>query len=63
MWNGHYYNIIKRFEELTGVGAILNTSFNLHGYPIVGTPELALWTFENSKLDGLILGDYLVTKN
>jgi carbamoyltransferase len=62
-WNQSYHKIIKTFESYTGEGAILNTSFNLHGYPIVGTPQTALWTLENSKLDGLILGSYLVTKN
>jgi len=41
-WNSHYYKIIKVFEESTGIGAILNTSFNLHGSPVVGTPEMAL---------------------
>jgi carbamoyltransferase len=61
-WNPHYYKIIKRFEDSTGIGAILNTSFNLHGYPMVGTPEMALWTFENSRLDALVLGNYLVSK-
>ena len=61
-WNPGYHRLIKSFESATGIGAILNTSFNLHGYPIVGTPQMALWTLENSKLDGLILGNYLVTK-
>jgi carbamoyltransferase len=62
-WNPHYYKILKTFEDSTGIGAVLNTSFNLHGYPMVGTPEIALWTFENSKLDSLILGNYLVSKH
>jgi hypothetical protein len=29
---------------------------------MVGTPQMALWTLENSKLDGLILGNYLIMK-
>ncbi|MFL6324767.1 MAG: carbamoyltransferase C-terminal domain-containing protein [Nitrososphaeraceae archaeon] len=62
-WNQNYYKIIKTFESYTGEGAILNTSFNLHGYPMVGAPQTALWTLENSKLDGLVLGNYLITKN
>jgi carbamoyltransferase len=62
-WNQNYYRIIKTFESYTAVGAILNTSFNLHGYPMVGTPLTALWTLQNSKLDGLVIGNYLVTKN
>jgi carbamoyltransferase len=49
-------------ERATGIGAILNTSFNLHGYPMVGTPQMALWTLENSKLDGLVPGNYLIMK-
>jgi carbamoyltransferase len=61
-WNPEYRKSLESFQEKTGVGGVLNTSFNLHGFPIVGTPELALWTFENSRLDGLVLGDYLVQK-
>ena len=59
--NPSYYNIIKTFEDITGTAVILNTSFNLHGYPMVDSPQTALWTLENSKLDGHILGNYLVT--
>jgi carbamoyltransferase len=61
-WNENYYSIIKSFENITGVGGVLNTSFNLHGYPIVGTPEIALNTFENSGLDELVLGNWIISK-
>jgi len=61
-WNPGYREIIESFQTVTGVGGILNTSFNLHGYPIVGTPDLALWTFQNSALDALAIGGYLITK-
>ncbi len=61
-WNPEYYNILKSYENQTGVGGMLNTSFNIHGYPIVCNAEDALWTFENSGLEYLVLGDYLVTK-
>ncbi|KPA11440.1 carbamoyltransferase [Candidatus Magnetomorum sp. HK-1] len=61
--NPGYYEIIKSFEKITGVGGILNTSFNLHGYPIVLGPEEAIFTFNNSELDGLILEDYLILRN
>ena len=54
-WNSGYYKIIKTFEEITGIASVLNTSFNLHGYPMVDSPEVALWTLENSRLDGLLL--------
>ncbi len=61
-WNPGYRRALEAFQEETGVGGVLNTSFNMHGYPIAGTPELALWTFENSQLDAVALGDYLVMK-
>lgn len=61
-WNPKYWKVIEAFRSKTGVGAVLNTSFNLHGYPIVGTPEQALWTFENSKLDVLVLGNYVLSR-
>lgn len=62
-WNREYYQILKIFEEKTGVGGLLNTSYNLHGYPIVCTPEQAIWTMENSALDGLALGNYFITRS
>jgi carbamoyltransferase len=60
--NPGYYSIIKEFEKLTGVGGILNTSFNLHGYPIVLGPEQAIFTLENSELDGVLIGDYYIER-
>ena len=56
------YDLIKAFEEHTGCGAILNTSFNLHGYPIVNTPNDAFDVLTKSGLDGLLLSNYLILK-
>ena len=56
------YKILEAFESLTGRGALLNTSFNLHGYPIVNTPRDALDVLERSELDGLILNHSLILK-
>lgn len=61
-WNPGWQAIIREFKKLTGVGGILNTSFNLHGYPLVGNLETALWTFKNSELDALCLEDWLIEK-
>ena len=57
-----YTNVLKSFESKTGIGGILNTSFNLHGFPIVFNPETAISTFKNSALDYLALGNYLLKK-
>ncbi|MBI2653384.1 hypothetical protein HYX02_01095 [Candidatus Woesearchaeota archaeon] len=61
-WNEDYYRLIKSFESKTGIGAVLNTSFNLHGEPVVCSPQDAMHTLENSALKHLILGNYLVSK-
>ncbi|MBF0422926.1 MAG: carbamoyl transferase [Magnetococcales bacterium] len=60
--NPDYHALISAFAAITGVGAVLNTSFNLHGEPIVHTPEDAVSTFLRSGLDHLLLGDLLVSK-
>ena len=61
-WNLDYYTVIKEFEKITGRGVILNTSFNLHGYPIVWRPQDALYVFENSGLEYLALDNILIEK-
>ncbi|MBF0133179.1 MAG: carbamoyl transferase [Magnetococcales bacterium] len=60
--NPDYHALIAAFEKETGVGALLNTSFNLHGEPIVHTPEDAVSTFLRSGLDHLLLGEWLISK-
>jgi carbamoyltransferase len=61
-YNPAYYAILKEFEKITGRAVILNTSFNLHGYPMVNDAQQALWVFENSGLRYLLLGSYLLSK-
>ena len=62
-YNEAYEKVIQTFEAKTGNGAILNTSFNLHGDAIVWDPEAALHTFQNSDLDVLAIGNYLLKKD
>ena len=61
--NPDYYKLIKYFEKLTGIGALLNTSFNYHGEPIVCSPADAFNTFKLTGLKYLALGNYLITKD
>lgn len=58
--NEDYWNLIREFYEETGVPALLNTSFNLSGDPIVRTPKEAIETYIESEIDALQLGKYLV---
>ncbi len=60
--NPKYYEIIKSFKKITGVGALLNTSLNLHGLPVVRNATDALYVFENSGLDILIIENFILKK-
>jgi carbamoyltransferase len=61
--NEDYHRLISYFKDLTGFGAVLNTSFNLHGEPNVCSPTDAIYTFKNSGLKYLAINNYLVVKN
>jgi len=61
-WNPEYHAVISEFQRRTGVGAVLNTSFNLHGEPIVGGAADAVDTFERSGLPHLAIGHWLLSK-
>ena len=61
--NSELFNLIKEFKKITGVGALINTSFNIHGEPIVFTPKDAMKSFFKSGLKYLFIGDLLVKKN
>ena len=60
--NPGYHKLISAFEDMTGRGVVLNTSFNLHGYPVVYTPAQAIDVFLRSGLDHLALQDHLLSK-
>jgi carbamoyltransferase len=60
--NPLFWELISHFHELTGVPVVLNTSFNMAGEPMVNSPEDALRTFQNSTLDALCIGHFLLKK-
>ncbi|MDP6848223.1 MAG: carbamoyltransferase C-terminal domain-containing protein, partial [Kiritimatiellia bacterium] len=60
--NPEYYDIIKEFEERTGYGVVINTSFNVRGEPIVCTPEDAYACFMRTDMDYLAVGSFLLSK-
>lgn len=59
--NLKYWKLIKTFGELSGVPILLNTSFN-ENEPIVNKPEEAINCFLRTKMDILVLGNYLITR-
>ncbi|WP_019504777.1 carbamoyltransferase [Pleurocapsa sp. PCC 7319] len=60
--NPRYYELIRQFETKTGCGAIVNTSFNVRGEPIVCTPEDAYRCFMRTEMDYLVLENFLLAK-
>jgi carbamoyltransferase len=60
--NMMYYNLIKRFKNLTGCPVLVNTSFNVRGEPIVCTPKDAFRCFMGTELDVLIVGNSMLLK-
>lgn len=60
--NPDYHAMISHFEAQTGRGGVLNTSFNLHGYPIVYSPDQALDVFARSGLQHVAFDHHIVSK-
>jgi carbamoyltransferase len=59
--NPRYWNLIHKFEEVTGVPVLLNTSFN-ENEPIVQTPAQAIDCFLRTQMDVLSIGDFILYK-
>jgi len=57
-----FYKLICEFKKLTDIAALLNTSFNDKGEPIVMTPKDAIRTFSSTGLDVLAIGNFLIQK-
>ncbi|MDB5901595.1 MAG: carbamoyltransferase [Betaproteobacteria bacterium] len=60
--NPRYFRLIDAFREITGVPMLLNTSFN-ENEPVVCRPEQALDCFLRTRMDVLVLGDFIVSRN
>ena len=59
--NFKYWKLIREFKNITGVGVLLNTSFNIQE-PIVETPEDAVNCFLKSNVDYLVIENFLINK-
>jgi carbamoyltransferase len=56
------YDLLLRFEQATGCGVLVNTSFNVRGEPVVCTPDDAYRCFMNSEMDFLIMGGFVIER-
>jgi len=59
-YNWSAYRILSEFHKITGIPALINTSFNKHEEPIVCTPKDAISSWKNGCIDVLAIGNYLV---
>ena len=57
-----FWRLLKRFEQRTGCGVLLNTSFNVRGEPVVCTPDDAYRCFVNTAIDWLAIGPFLLSR-
>jgi carbamoyltransferase len=60
--NPFLYNLLTSVHEKTGIGVLLNTSFNIGGKPILNSYKDAVWMLNNTQMDGLVLEDYYIKK-
>ena len=61
--NPRFYRLLEKFEERTSCPVLINTSFNVRGEPIVGSPEDAYRCFMRTGMDYLVLENVLLAKS
>ena len=61
--NEIFYKIIKKIGELSGTYALLNTSLNLHGLPIVNDADDLIHVLKNSEIEGVITENFLLMRD
>lgn len=60
--NPKLYDLFDKYLKKTKLGCMINTSFNLHGYPLVDSPKDAIYVFLNSEIDALLFNNFLLIK-
>jgi carbamoyltransferase len=60
--HGRYHRLLQAFKRLTGCPVLINTSFNVRGEPIVGTPQDAYRCFTSTGIDALVVEDFVMLK-
>ena len=58
----HFYELLTEFGKISETNVLLNTSFNIRGYPILSTIEDALYALNNTQMDYVVIEDYLFGK-
>jgi carbamoyltransferase len=61
--NPRYYKLLEAFDRRTGCGVLVNTSFNVRGEPIVGSPADAYRCFMRTEMDYLVIENFVLAKS
>ena len=61
--NPQFHALLQRFKALTGCPLLINTSFNVRGEPVVGSPDDAYRCFINSQMDALVIGSFYLERS
>ena len=62
-FNADYASLLLAFKDKTGLGMLINTSFNVRGEPIVCSPADAYECFMDTEMDVLVLDEYVLLKS
>ena len=57
--HAEFYELLTEFGKISETNVLLNTSFNIRGYPILSSIEDALYALNNTKMDYVVIEDYL----
>lgn len=60
--NPRFHRLIREFQDRTGIGAVLNTSLNVKGEPIVNNPLHAIADLYTSAMDALVIENFVIVK-
>ena len=60
--HSHFYELLTEFGKISETNVLLNTSFNIRGYPILSTIEDALYALNNTQMDYVIIEDFIFKK-
>ena len=58
----HFYDLLTEFGKISETNVLLNTSFNIRGFPILSTIEDALYALNKTDMDYVVIEDYLFGK-
>ena len=60
--HSHFYELLTEFGKISDTNVLLNTSFNIRGYPILSSIKDALYALNNTQMDYVVIDDYLFAK-